>query len=886
MVASIAPMARGQDAYYTKLAREDYYLNGGEPPGQWLGSGSLKLGLGGMVDAKQLSNVLAGYCLEGRPLVKNAGAKNRQVGWDMTFSAPKSVSVLWGIGDREQRKSIEAAHNQAVMTAVDYLEKSSLWSRTGKGGFRWQKAEAVVAAFLHGTTRDADPGLHTHCLFTNLGIRQDGTTGTIVSKKLYQNKMLAGAIYRSALAYQLTTEQGLELKAVQNWFEVKGVPQELCDHFSKRSQAIKSAAGAEATAAEKDRANLTTRSVKGHICREELHPLWKQQATQFGFDYEKVGAIFQNGKRKLTEKRQSQVAQAEFQNSIDDLASSNAYFSGEDLFRKTLEGLQTGRVEFAQVLKQYEQVSRNPTLRSLGQAEQSNFYTSSQQASLERELLENSKKLMEQKTAVLSLKELRAVMKEKVAEKAWDTARSVVNPVLPKSRKLQESEHSILQKLNKEQREVLQDLTCSFGSLKTFSGRAGTGKTTLLSAARRAWESQGLKVVGCAVTGMAAQQLSDGSGIRSETVALRLKQFEDIAKAKVKHHATQLLREALGRKTYKFDRPVLDKKTVLVIDEASMISTKDLNSLLKKAKEAGAKVVLAGDLRQLPSITAGGAFAVLHKETKGRELTKTVRQKTPWLHEAVNLLADGDQRAALTKFSAEGRLCFGKNHDSAKEKLIENWNRHRTKDLKETVILARTNEDVDDLNRKAQDIRRHKNELGWQSYTWNGERYHKGDRIAFHEIDRKLGVWNGDRGTIRSIKNPLSSFTVEITVELDRGGRVTFRPRELKNKDDISLGYATTIHKSQGMTTDKTFLLCDEAVTSELSYVGLTRSRYDTFIHTQTKHVQEDVVEHARASERLARKMARSQAKQMANTVQQQMTSSAHGHCHQLAHGY
>ncbi len=212
MVASIAKMAQGAERYYARLAKEDYYLNGGEPPGRWIGEAASPLGLTGTVNSKELSNVIAGFGSDGTALVKNAGAKNRQVGWDMTFSAPKSVSVIWGIADDDLRKKIEHLHNQAVDTAIDYLQKNCVWSRTGPGGREWKRAEAVVAAFNHGTSRDADLQLHTHALFTNVGVREDGKTGTIVSKKLFENKMLSGAIYRSALAESLKNSLGLEIE--------------------------------------------------------------------------------------------------------------------------------------------------------------------------------------------------------------------------------------------------------------------------------------------------------------------------------------------------------------------------------------------------------------------------------------------------------------------------------------------------------------------------------------------------------------------------------------------------------------------------------------------------------------------------------------------------
>ena len=140
MVASIAPMSKGIETYYTELAREDYYLEGGEPPGMWLGTAAEKLGLTGEVQKEDLSRLLAGFGRENDKLVRNAGSENRQVGWDMTFSAPKDVSIVWGIGSDAQRNAIEEAHNKAVEVAIEYLQKEAMWSRTGQAGKDWKSA--------------------------------------------------------------------------------------------------------------------------------------------------------------------------------------------------------------------------------------------------------------------------------------------------------------------------------------------------------------------------------------------------------------------------------------------------------------------------------------------------------------------------------------------------------------------------------------------------------------------------------------------------------------------------------------------------------------------------------------------------------------------------
>lgn len=169
---SIAAMASGQERYYTELAREDYYLAGGEPPGYWLGKGAHALGLDGAVEKVALSHLFSGLDPEGkRPLVQLQKGRDHQPGRDHTFSAPKSVSVLWSVAPPDLREAIERAHARAVQAAVSYLEETAAWTRRGRGGETLEKAGLIVAAFPHSTSRAQDVQLHTHALVLNVASR-------------------------------------------------------------------------------------------------------------------------------------------------------------------------------------------------------------------------------------------------------------------------------------------------------------------------------------------------------------------------------------------------------------------------------------------------------------------------------------------------------------------------------------------------------------------------------------------------------------------------------------------------------------------------------------------------------------------------------------------
>jgi len=290
---TVSAMSSGQEEYYLEIAREDYFFDGGEPLGLWHGQGAKAFGRFGTVEKEQLRQFFEGYAPDGtRPIVqlKNWKDRKRQAGWDLTFSVPKSVSVLWSVAGADLRKQIQEAHLEAVRAALAYLEDVASFTRRGKGGHIVEKAKLVIATFEHGTSRALDPQLHTHCLVVNACVREDGTTGAILSKPLYQAKMAAGALYRAELSNQLEARLRLLLEREKTWFEVVGVPKPLMEESSKRRQQIKDAlarygawsAKAAAIAA------LDTREVKGHVARSDLFAAWQKTGRAHGFTREQV----------------------------------------------------------------------------------------------------------------------------------------------------------------------------------------------------------------------------------------------------------------------------------------------------------------------------------------------------------------------------------------------------------------------------------------------------------------------------------------------------------------------------------------------------------------------------------------------------------------------
>ena len=357
-------------------------------------------------------------------------------------------------------------------------------------------------------------------------------------------------------------------------------------------------------------------------------------------------------------------------------------------------------------------------------------------------------------------------------------------------------------------------------------GYAGTGKSAMLGVAREAWEDAGLSVRGAALSGIAAENLEDGSGIASRTIASLEHQW------------------ARGR-------DLLSASDVLVIDEAGMIGSRQMERVLSVANEAGAKVVLVGDPQQLQAIEAGAAFRSIAERHGHVEITEIRRQQVDWQRVATRHLATGRTAEALDAYSANGMVHAAETRDAAREKLIEGWNRERAANPQHSrIILTHTNDEIRALNELARGRLREVGALG-EDVSINAERgprdFATGDRLMFLRNDHELAVKNGSLGTVRSIS------AQRLAVLLDDGRSVAF---DLKSYSHIDHGYAATIHKSQGVTVDRAHVLATPGLDQHSSYVALSRHRESVSLH----YGRDDFAD----AGKLARVLSRERAKDMA----------------------
>ncbi|WP_316159317.1 Ti-type conjugative transfer relaxase TraA [Bradyrhizobium sp. SZCCHNRI3042] len=380
--------------------------------------------------------------------------------------------------------------------------------------------------------------------------------------------------------------------------------------------------------------------------------------------------------------------------------------------------------------------------------------------------------------------------------------------------------------LSGEQAEALANVTHGH-DLSVVLGHAGTGKSAMLGVAREAWEAAGFGVRGVALSGIAAENLEGGSGIASRTIA------------SLEHGWEQ-------------GRDGLTNRDVLVVDEAGMVGTRQLERVLSHAAGAGAKVVLVGDPQQLQAIEAGAAFRSIRERHGGAEIGEVRRQREHWQRDATRDLAAGKVGHALEVYRAHGMVHEAPSREQARGDLIERWDRDRktSPDLSR-IILTHTNDEVRALNEAARERMRAAGDLSDEvrvTVDRGARTFARGDRVMFLQNERGLGVKNGTLGTMEQVS------AQSMTVQTDDGRSVRF---DLKDYDRIDHGYAATIHKAQGMTVDRVHVLATPGMDAHSSYVALSRHRDSVDLH----HGRDDFAD----DDRLVRTLSRHRAKDMAS---------------------
>ncbi len=769
-VKSLGAADSGIAQYYEHLGADDYYTEGGEPPGEWHGRMSGAIGLNGYVRPGQLQRLFEGYDPEtGEALASNSG-QGHKAGWDCTFSAPKSVSVAWGLADEDLQQSIADAHDAAVRAGLDYLENKAFSSRDRDGG---QPLQGIIAAtFQHGTSREQDPQLHTHCAIANLGLREDGTVCALDFDSRW--KMAAGAVYRAELAKRIQ-ELGFKVERDAKSFKLSAVPEPICKLFSKRRKQIESyltEKGFESAKAA-NVAALATRKSKESPDRGILKAQWLREAEQAGYSPEALKAMLTPAQSIAHEQPKLDIPSL-----ISGLTQQESTFT-----RQQLEAVIAVEAQGIHGASEISAIVERAVRQRLASQELDGL--------IELESPAGSAK-SRRTISIYTTREMLALEQEAIAsavDRRGDR-RHVVS-----------ADAKLFAGLSEEQAQAVRHVTRESGGIACVRGLAGTGKSFMLGRAREAWESAGFDVLGCALAGKAADGLLVGSGIKSQTLHSLLSELDSGSRG-------------------------LSENSVLVMDEAGMVGTRQLHRLLKHVNAVSAKLVMVGDHQQLQPIDAGGLFRRISDDVGYAELNDMRRQKDESDRETIKRLIGGDSVEVIKRLVEAGQLQV-KNDDQVAEAMVNDWYQHRDAQKPgESLMLAGTRAEVGQLNRLA------RTQLAEQGHlhseitieTAHGDReFSVGDRIIFGRNNRALGVKNGQLGTLESWHLDPRGGNLEMTVRLDTGVAVILDPAEYGHLDH---GYAMSVHKSQGVTADNVTVLISESMTDqEWSYVAVSRHR-------------------------------------------------------------
>jgi len=826
-VLSSAKIGRTSWRYYQNsvaVGACEYYLGAGEQPGVWAGRGLAELGLedGGEVSEQQLEAVFARglHPVTGDALGR-AWRADAVTGFDLTFSAPKSVSVLWALGGATAQRQVAEAHRAAVLAALAYLDAHAALSRRGTDGVEQIRTGGLAAAlFDHRTSRAGDPQLHTHALVPNKLLCADGVWRTIDGHELFHHKKAAGVLYQAALRAELHSRLGVVFAAptAHGQAEILGVPKEVMVAWSKRTAQIAAEAAPviadyEATLGRaltrNERATVTKTAVlktrqgkKPASSGSVLHDRWQTEAAALRWGAETLHTAVTAAARPFAKPfAVDGVAPTEpfvvgvtpavtpSRSELAVLAAGRrrGVFSRADLTIELAAALPVVAETAEQVRVRVEDLTDGSvghwTTMRLGAPTVGVTPRASDHRYTSREVLQAEAQ----------------VLRVAAAGQGKHVAQVPATAVDPE----------LMAGLGPDQQAAVTKLTTGGDFVVVLTAPAGAGKTTTIGAAAGIWQKSGFTVVGLAPSARAAAELGHATGGTAETLAKWLHQQARLSQLPPAEQAAW----------------TPTARTVLVVDEASMASTFDLHTLTRIARQARAKIVLVGDPAQIGAINApGGLIAALAARGHGIELTSVHRFHHEWEAQASLRLRDGD-RSVIDVYADAGRLHTVPDPDQAAAAVLAHW-QHARADGAEVMMLARTRDDVDQLNALAKTAAQAAGQSHGPHLVIGDKSFQAGDVIRAHRNNRSITlgeghVRNADRYTILA-----TTETGALLVDDLAGRGATMLPPAYV-AEHVEHGWATTIDAAQGATTDIAILLARPGIDREHLYVGLTRGRHE-----------------------------------------------------------
>ena len=919
MVATLAQAASA--AYYLESQRSfrhpnEYYTAGEEPDGVWFNPHALfGLSDGGKVDSSDFHRLYNGFAPNtGGKLTQNAGSERRSAGLDLTFSADKSVSALWAVADPDLRSEIERAHNDAARVALEetvlrHCAYTRIRNRDGE--IEVLPADIAAAMFQHGTSRDNDPQLHTHCMIFNAArTHRDGKYRALHQHPVYTWMKAAGAVYRNALAWSLQERLGIRMEQYGKdgeFTRIAGIPEGLTGHWSKRRAAIIEAARemgftVEGNAPRAAAANKITRAGKSPDNDPEIrHRRWRGEADGFIEREALIASLL--GKAETITPQQIRDLTAVLEDLPYRLTREEAVFRLPDIVER-VGNATAGLLNRDAVATSIERVLLNPEVVRLTRPPRS----AEGRADMAHTRLYSTRHNLQMEQEV----------RDMAAGMAAGTGHSLsAQAIGAKVTGLLEAGYP----LSEEQIAAIRAVTSSGGRVAIIEGAAGSGKTTTLRPIADLYREHGQSIIATAVAWRTAVALGNDVDARPFCVdkLLRL-----------------AARGGIG----------INKDTTIIVDEAGMLSTRQAHHILQLSERHGAKIVFAGDTQQQQPVEAGPGLRLIRDAVGSVRVDRIRRQKadiedilvrvhgetpeaarfraglmgeqertrilgdyeamedkprfTPWQVAASEALRDGDAESAIAAHHLRGRFHIGYDEEKTLTGLVDDWDRYqRANPDKSSIVLARTRAEVRALSHLMRERRfaalPDAERADADRVTVTVSRGTEDDRTASPlEIARgdrlRIGATHWEKQLFNGTVVTVDDFMVErreagtepsvlISARTEDGRAVSFRHDEIRDwYGNIRLdhGYALTITSAQGLTVDRTFLLADARPARETIYPAATRHRERLDIYVNRAPLALDIADRRADNDReaavtdteirawLAERWSRSQPKEAA----------------------
>ena len=788
---SIGKLGKGQENYYLeKVAEgaEDYYSGEGEEAGQWQGDAAAELGLSGEIEPDQLVAMLTGMNpATGEPLGLRAVAGGGAVpGFDLTFSAPKSVSLTSALGGKEAAAEVKAAHQRSVEVALDYMQREACWTRRGtdSAGERvFLKGNGYLAAgYLHRSSRNGDPQLHTYVLIANATKGPDGKWTRLYHPAIYDHAKTAGYIYEAHLRHELTRRLGVEWQPVRNGIaEIEGFADEWLKTFSTRRAEILEAAGADASARARQVATLATRNAKEKgLAPEDLRQRWRSKAEEIGLDREAIAA---------TMGKEAGLAARLTLDRLDRQVTAHAsHFDRRDAIQAVADLLPNGAPAH-EVESAADAFLASESVVTVAETAKGTRYTTTRIWELERKALAAAERMA---------KEPRGEAGELVAARVI-AARPTLKP---------------------DQREMVRRLLAGREGITVVIGEAGTGKSFATVAAAEGWAQAGFELRAAAPTWRAANVLR-GDGLEATTVAGLLR---DLDRGEVN----------------------LSPRSVLLVDEAGMVGSEHLARLIGHTDDAKAKLVLVGDPEQLGPIEAGGLFSAIGDRTDPVHLYEVIRHNHELDREAAKRIREGEGREALSLYRSAERVTVAPDAEQRRVAMVEDWWRSYAKG-EDALMVAKRNVEVERLNAAARELVKSEGRLGTEEIEVGGAAFAAGDLLITRVNDRAGGIYNRERWQVAGVDAERGRVVLD---GIDQARHVEVGPDYLSRTTlggeapALQHAYAVTTYCAQGTTVDRAYVMADPSMDKQEFYVATSRTREQTYLYA-TPEIQAERSEYA-----------------------------------------